>query len=240
MQAEHRATTETLQAAIASLQHKATNVPPVQVSVSSQPAPINNPAIVLPTPGTSSGTSTVKQGPTVRTAVTSTPAASNDTALTLEGQPPIVTSQPNDLANDPTPIKTLRRDDSTGDAAAIILNGAGLAKMTRSEPKVGFPVNLVSLKIKKPSGLISMFLGTRTMSLFTIHWKFLSSCLVIYRLWRKLPQSSHRTRSSWPTSDYLRQLMDDVGSMDWESVRAVHRQVLMAMELHRIKWDTRK
>ena len=37
--------------------------------------------------------------------------------------------------------------------------------------------------------------------------------------------------------DYLRQLMDDVGSMDWESVRAVHRQVLMAMELHRLKWD---
>ena len=129
MQAEHRATTETLQAAIASLQHKATNVPPVPVSVSSQPAPINNAAIVLPTPGTSSGTSTVKQGPTVRTAVTSTPAASNDTALTLEGQPPVVTLQPNDLANDPTPIKTLRRDDSTGDAAAIILNGAGLAKM---------------------------------------------------------------------------------------------------------------
>ena len=82
MQAEHRATTETLQAAIASLQNKATNVPPVPVPVSSQPAPINNPAFVLPTPGTSSGTSTVRQGPTVRTAVTSTPAASNDTALT--------------------------------------------------------------------------------------------------------------------------------------------------------------
>ena len=31
--------------------------------------------------------------------------------------------------------------------------------------------------------------------------------------------------------------MDDCASMDWESVRATHRQVLSEIELKRLKWD---
>ena len=240
MQAEHRATTETLQAAIASLQHKATHVPPVPVSVSSQPAPINNPAIVLPTPGTSSGTSTVEQGPTVRTAVTSTPAASNDTALTLEGQPPVVTLQPNDLANDPTPIKTFRRDDSMGDAAAIILNGAGLAKMIDLDTvgtKSGFSSKFSKPKNKEakwPNQYVFRYEDDEPLYDSLEIFEFVSGYFsIMEEVTPVIPQN----KKLLAHLDYLRQLMDDVGSMDWESVRAVHRQVLMAMELHRIKWD---
>ena len=36
---------------------------------------------------------------------------------------------------------------------------------------------------------------------------------------------------------YLRQLMDDCLSFDWEDVRSTHRQVLMAIELKRLKWE---
>ena len=36
---------------------------------------------------------------------------------------------------------------------------------------------------------------------------------------------------------YLRQLMDDCVSFDWNDVRSTHRQVLMAIELIRLKWE---
>ena len=128
LQAEHRATTESLQAAIASLQHSATPVTPLNAPVAPQPKTTNTAVNMSPKSGTSRGNPPARQVPTVRTNAAATPSEAIDSPLTLEGQPPVVTIQPADLAKDPTPIKTLRRDDSTGDAAAIILNGAGFGE----------------------------------------------------------------------------------------------------------------
>ena len=165
--------------------------------------------------------------------------ARNDTPATLEGQPPAPPITPRELAQDDDPITSLRRDDATSGVAAILLNDVGLVQamdLENSSKKRGFSSKLNKLKRRAKWPNEYMFrLEDEDPQYDTLEtYEFVSGYLSIIEEVTPINEANARLIRHL---QYLRQLMDDCASLDWDSVRTAHRQVLMAIEYKRLRWE---
>ena len=130
------------------------------------------------------------------------------------------------LAADQTPIKTLRRDESTADVAAIILNSAGLAKaidLDSISKKSGFAKNFNKIKHKEakwPNDYIVRLEDDEPQYDTLEVSEFVSGYLSIMEEVITVTPDNAKLLAHL---HYLRQLMDDCLSFDWEDVRSTHR-----------------
>ena len=160
--------------------------------------------------------------------------------LSLDGQPPQVSISPEEIATQSSPIRSLRRNEPTSTVAELVLSEIGLAKMIeldKSSKKDGTTSKLHKLKnrdAKWPNDYIIRFDDNDPKYDTLNETEFVSGYLsIMEEVTPVIPQNAKLLSHL----DYLRQLMDDCGTMDWSSVREAHRHVLTTMELHRLKWE---
>ena len=178
------------------------------------------------------------------TAIASKRAQPHNTApaagLSLDGQPPEVNVRPEQIALEESPIKSLRRDQQTSNVAELMLSEVGLAKMIeldKSSNKSGISSKLHKLRkreAKWPNHYMIRFEDNDPQYDTLSETEFVSGYLsIIEEVTPVIPENQKLLTHI----EHLRQLMDDCATMDWPSVRAAHRQVLMKIELKMLKWE---
>ena len=141
-----------------------------------------------------------------------------------------------------SPIKSLRRDEQTSYVAELMLSDVGLAKMIeldKSSNKSGISSKLYKLKkreAKWPNHYMIRFEDNDPQYDTLNETEFVSGYLTMSIIEEVTPVTPENQKLL-TRIDYLRQLMDDCATMDWPSVRAAHRQVLMKIELKMLKWE---
>ena len=145
---------------------------------------------------------------------------------------------PDELAESTDPIKRLRRDDSTSDVAAIILNGMGIAKaIEMGKSTKGKTSSSMRRKLrlpKWPHDYVFRYEDEEPSYDSLNITEFVSRYLSIME---EVTPRTQENSKLLKHLDNLRQLMDDCASFDWHQVRAAHRQVLQTIEQHRLVWD---
>ena len=205
------------------------------------------PVQILP-PAASTATSEVRQPRLVPPTAIPTPNRQQTTAiprpnaaereLTLQGEPPQLLLTPEELSGSPDPIKRLRRDESTSDVAAIILNGMGIAKAIEmgksTKGKTSSSMRRKLRLAKWPHDYVFRYEDEEPSYDSLNISEFVSGYLsIMEEVTPRTPENAKLLKHL----DYLRQLMDDCASFEWHQVRAAHRQVLQTIEQHRLVWD---
>ena len=168
-------------------------------------------------------------------AVLKAPVQENQ-VVSLEGQPPVLGLLPGDLAHDDQPIRSLRKDDSTSEVATIILQEVGLARAIEleKEARKSKHRSIKKSTVKWPHHYVYRMTDPSPKYDTLTTAEFVSGYLSI------MEEVTPVTSENAPFLRhlyYLRHLMDDCASMDWESARTVYSQVLQAMEHNKIKWS---
>ena len=160
--------------------------------------------------------------------------------LLLQGQPPVIDLTPQQLAESDEPIKSLRRDDQTSDVATILLREVGLEKVIELDKARKGKAKSAASKLKLrgakwPNDYIIRLDDDSDPTYDSLNvTEFVSRYLsIIEEVTPVTPQNARLLQHL----DYLRQLMDDCASSNWDQVRMAHRQVLASIELNRLKWD---
>ena len=161
--------------------------------------------------------------------------------MSLQGQPASLDMSPQALAEAAEPIKSLRRNNSTANAATIILKEVGLAgaialdkahnkgkgshkSSSRLGPRVAKWPNEYMFRMDDEDPSYDSLTET----------EFVSGYLSIIE---EVTPVTPENKRLLVHIEYLRQLMDDCISFEWHQVRAAHRHVLSSIDYNRLKWE---
>ena len=161
--------------------------------------------------------------------------------MTLQGSPPTIALTPGDISNSDDPIKLFRRDKPTSDVASIILREVGLEKAIELDKAHKGKANSKSSNKYKlndtlwPNDYVIRLDSDEDPSYDTLtETEFVSGYIsIITEVTPNIPQNAKLIQHLL----YLRQLMDDCASLDWEQVRTAHRLVLMSIVHNRLDWN---
>ena len=177
-----------------------------------------------------------------RPTVTSTPTAPPPPPPTPvnpfpAGQPVPSDVTPQQLQDDRDPVKTLRRNDSSTDMADHILKVVGILEegVQGSKSKHGLSKRSIRKKIAKwPSDYVFRLDDDEpTYDSLSIS-EFMAGYLSIIE--ETLPTNPDNA-TAIKHIHYARHLMEDCPGHGWSTVRTAHKQVMLAIDHHRLRWS---
>ena len=206
------------------------------------PDPCATPASPTPGASTSRANTAGPSSPTKMTNVSLPPLSGGALPdMTLQGQPPTVDVTPEKLSASDHPIQFLRRDKPTSDVASIILQEVGLAKAIelvkahKGKSSLKSANKLKARDVKWPNDYVYRLDSDEDPTYDSLSpTEFVSGYIsIIAEVTPNIPQNAKLIQHLL----YLRQLMDDVASAEWEQVRTAHRLVLMSIVHNRLDWN---
>ena len=153
------------------------------------------------------------------------------------GQPNVGSLSPEELARDPDPVKSLRRDDATASVADHIMRVVGILGDATGPKKAksAYSKHILRKKIAKwPNDYIFRMYDDEPSYDSLTPSEFMSGYMTIIE--EALPDIPD-VKAALKHIHYARNLMEDVPQSNWKTVRTAHRQVLMAIDYKRIKWE---